>query len=189
MCSRSSTLNTSGASCREVPAGGRWAMHRVRYLRATSYSQLGLPLMSLIVLVDDDAENRYALKMAFESRGHHVLVANNGRDALRKASSMLPELIVTDLQMPEMGGEELCHQLKRRPPFAAVPVILLSAVREPAYTVRNWAAYFRKPAVIGRLLSMAEAFIAARGGYRRAFRASEYHGMSRRQGIDSRRWP
>jgi len=63
--------------------------------------------MSLILLVDDDAENRYALKMAFESRGHHVLVANNGRDALREASSMLPELIVTDLQMPEMNGEEL----------------------------------------------------------------------------------
>ncbi|MFM0684366.1 response regulator [Paraburkholderia strydomiana] len=57
--------------------------------------------------------------MAFESHGHHVLVAKNGRDALRKASSSPPELVVTDLQMPQMGGEELCYQLKRRSAFAA----------------------------------------------------------------------
>ncbi|MGC2040467.1 response regulator [Paraburkholderia caledonica] len=143
-------------------------------------------LMSLVLLVDDDAENRCALKMAFESHGHHVLVAKNGRDALRKASSSPPELVVTDLQMPQMGGEELCYQLKRRSAFAAIPVILLSAVREPAYAVRCWAAYLRKPAVIGRLLNMAEALIAARGAYGRA---SEYDGASRRQGIDSRCWP
>ncbi len=112
-----------------------------------------------------DTPSKWRLRAA----GIIVLVANNGRDALRKASSMLPELIVTDLQMPEMGGEELCHQLKRRPPFAAVPVILAVRRAESRPTPSaTGLRIFANRLGIGRLLSVAEAFIAARGGYRRA---------------------
>ncbi|MFL9858638.1 response regulator [Paraburkholderia madseniana] len=58
--------------------------------------------MSTVLLVDDDLENRWALQLALESAGHHVVLAENGYDALRKAARHIPELVITDLQMPEI---------------------------------------------------------------------------------------
>ncbi|CAB3741842.1 response regulator [Paraburkholderia rhynchosiae] len=58
------------------------------------------------LLVDDDFENRWALQLALESRGHHVVLAENGRDALQRANASFPALVITDFQMPEMDGAE-----------------------------------------------------------------------------------
>ncbi|WP_027803247.1 response regulator [Paraburkholderia dilworthii] len=145
--------------------------------------------MPTILLVDDDFGNRWALQLALESRGHHVVLAENGLDALRKADAHFPELIVTDLQMPEMDGRELCWRLKRLSMFADIPVVLLSAMPEPANESRCWTAFLRKPASMEALLDTVDRFIAARLTYSRAPRASEHHTAARLQAIDSRCWP
>ncbi|WGS54996.1 response regulator (plasmid) [Paraburkholderia sp. D15] len=61
--------------------------------------------MSTILLVDDDEENLRALQLALESNGYHVALAGNGREALQMAVRYLPQLIITDQQMPEMGAQ------------------------------------------------------------------------------------
>ena len=145
--------------------------------------------MSTVLIVDDDLENRWALQLALENRGYHVVLAENGRDALRKASLDFPKLVITDWQMPEMDGTELCRRLKCQPAFAETPVVMLSAMPEPAYAGRCWAAYLRKPAAIEELLRTVDAFMAERLPNARATSASEYFAWSRWRAIDSKCWP
>ncbi|OLL27552.1 response regulator [Burkholderia sp. SRS-W-2-2016] len=145
--------------------------------------------MSTVLLVDDDLENRWALQLALESRGHHVVLAENGRDALQKAAADFPALVVTDLQMPEMDGEELCHRLRSRAGLSDIPVVLLSAMQEPREGGRYWTAFLQKPVSVELLLDTVESFIAARLTYTRMSRASEHHTAARWQAIDSRCWP
>ncbi|MGF6545703.1 response regulator [Paraburkholderia youngii] len=129
--------------------------------------------MPTVLLVDDDLENRWALQLALESRGHRVVLAENGCDALQKARAVLPQLIITDLQMPEMNGAELCRHLKCGAAFSGVPVLLLSAMPEPTAGIRCWTAYLRKPVSMEELLDTVDMFIAARLTYGRALGDSE----------------
>lgn len=146
--------------------------------------------MSTVLLVDDDLENRWALQLALESRGHRVVLAENGSDALQKAHAHFPELVITDFEMPEMDGGEFCRRLKcgGGAAFSDVPVVLLSAVPEPE-GIRCWTVFLRKPAAIERLLDTVDKFIAARLTYARAPREFEYQTAARWQAVDSRCWP
>src|ERR1700761_3309045 len=74
---------------------------RVCGFRDVRWSLQPFRAMSNVLLVDDDLENQWALQLALESRGHYVELAANGRDALAKAAAHFPELVITDLQMPE----------------------------------------------------------------------------------------
>ncbi|CAB3739742.1 Sensor histidine kinase RcsC [Paraburkholderia phenoliruptrix] len=145
--------------------------------------------MSTVLLVDDDPENRWALQLALESRGHRVVLAGNGCDALQKAHAHFPELVITDFEMPEMDGRELCRRLKWGGPFPDVPVVLLSAIPEPEEGTRCWTVFLRKPAPIEILLDTVDKFIAARLTCAPARRDLEYPTAARWQAIDSRCWP
>ncbi|MBB5465181.1 CheY-like chemotaxis protein [Paraburkholderia sp. CI2] len=145
--------------------------------------------MSTVLLIDDDLENRCALQLALESRGHRVVLAENGWDALQKAHTDFPELVITDLEMPEMDGKELCRRLKCQAVFSGLPVVLLSAMPEPTEGIRCWTAFLRKPASIAALLDAVDRYIAARLTYTRAPRDSEYPAAARWRAIDSRCWP
>jgi CheY-like chemotaxis protein len=95
-----------------------------------------------VLLVDDDLENQWALPLAPEGSGHHVLLAGNGRNALRKADAAFPKLVVTDFQMPEMDGRELCRRPKSRAMFSDITVVPMSAMPEPGDEIRCWSAFF-----------------------------------------------
>jgi CheY-like chemotaxis protein len=109
----------------------------------------GLPnrtfLMPTILLVDDEPEILAALRMVLELRGYRVHLSGDGKAALEKAGRVLPDLIVTDCNMPVMDGVQLCRQLKLYLALAAIPVIMVSAhaptTREPAL----WNVFFFKP--------------------------------------------
>lgn len=145
--------------------------------------------MSTVLLVDDDLENRWALQLALESGGHHVVLAENGYDALLKAGRHTPQLVITDWQMPEMDGAELCRRLKYQPSLAVIPVVMLSAMPEPPDEPRCWAAFLRKPAPIDLLMHTVDLFIAQRLTTERPGPACEGQSPSRWRPVDSRCWP
>ncbi|MBJ9658613.1 response regulator [Burkholderia multivorans] len=118
--------------------------------------------MSTVLLVDDDPDNLWALQLALESGGYHVVIAQNGAQALRIVLHEMPVLIVTDWQMPEMDGAEMCQRVRCQPAFARLPIIMLSAMAEPGSEPRCWSAYFQKPADLGELLRTVDSFLAAR---------------------------
>lgn len=87
--------------------------------------------MSRILVVDDDPGLRQLLTAVLELAGHQVVEAPHGAAALELIqASPLPNLILTDLMMPVMGGFELIRQLRSDPRTAAIPIIVVSGNAE-----------------------------------------------------------
>ncbi len=80
-----------------------------------------------ILLVDDRAENYAVVCSLLEPLGFELHVAYNGREALEQAIAQPPDLILTDIAMPEMDGLTLIQQLRQLPTFATTPIIVSSA--------------------------------------------------------------
>jgi CheY-like chemotaxis protein len=80
---------------------------------------------ALILLVDDDEAKRYLMGTWLRRGGHTVVEAGTGKEALEKASSA--ELILLDVNLPDMLGYDVCRQIKADPATAAIPVVQVSA--------------------------------------------------------------
>ncbi len=82
--------------------------------------------MPQILQVDDDPLALTYVGRILRSAGHEVLTARNGTEALTQAEANHPDLILLDVLMPGIDGYEVCRQLRRRPRFAHVPIIMLT---------------------------------------------------------------
>ncbi|MBC8740408.1 response regulator [Paraburkholderia sp. UCT31] len=145
--------------------------------------------MHTVLLVDDDSESLWSLQLSLEGRGHHVVLARNGADALNKLLRGIPRLIITDWQMPEMDGAELCRHVRCNPALAHLPIILLSAMPEPGHGPPCWSAFFRKPADLSALMRTVDALAAERLAGTVAPLALESPMASRWQAVNPRCWP
>jgi len=85
-----------------------------------------------VLVVDDDADKRILLEVALGMEGYEVRTASNGRDALAAVESYPPDLIVTDIMMPEMDGYELARRIRQNPQTKFIPLILQTAARSGA---------------------------------------------------------
>ncbi len=84
--------------------------------------------MGRILVVDDSITTRTLEKTILESQGYQVAVAVNGREALKKMRETPFDLVITDVQMPEMDGLELLAQIKQETQWSALPVIVLTSL-------------------------------------------------------------
>jgi CheY-like chemotaxis protein len=80
-----------------------------------------------ILLVEDAPFLRYAFGRLLRLHGYDVMEANDGREALKCVPEFRPELVVTDLRMPEMDGVELIQRLRADPETAGLPIVAISA--------------------------------------------------------------
>ena len=80
-----------------------------------------------ILVVDDEIYIVHILDFSLGMEGYEVVTALDGEQALEKARSEKPDLIVLDIMMPKLDGYETCKMLKADPETKDVPVILLSA--------------------------------------------------------------
>jgi PAS domain S-box-containing protein len=83
--------------------------------------------MSKILIVEDNAESRYMLEQLLVSKGHHIITAENGEDALRLARQNPPEVIISDIMMPVMNGFRLCREVKKDASLRNIPFIFYTA--------------------------------------------------------------
>lgn len=81
-----------------------------------------------ILLVEDSADMRLLLKMELEALGHTVLSAENGFVALEMAGCEPPDLIISDIRMPDMDGYDLIRRVRSIPELASIPCIALTAL-------------------------------------------------------------
>ena len=72
--------------------------------------------MARILIVDDQDFVRFTLKQVLERAGHEVTEASNGEDAIRQLDSVEPDLLITDILMPDKGGIEIITELKASHP-------------------------------------------------------------------------
>ena len=112
-----------------------------------------------ILVVDDDHDIGGVMKILLEKAGYEPLVINNPLSMqLRK---LKPDLMLLDIRMPEADGRDICHMLKATPEFAGLPIILLSASPNLAYSAMEAGAdaFIEKPFNIKHLLDTVERLL------------------------------
>ena len=119
--------------------------------------------MPRILVIDDNEPNRRILSRRLERRGFEVLLANDGRAGVEVARAEKPDLILMDMNMPQIDGWEATRRIKAAPETAAVPVIGLTAHaltgdRERALEA-GCADYHIKPVDFPRLLAQIETLL------------------------------
>ena len=82
----------------------------------------------LVLVVDDEADIRKMLKRLLVSRGHRVLEADRGLQALRMVKEHAPDLIVLDAMLPEVHGFDIARRIKGSKRYGQIPIIMVSAV-------------------------------------------------------------
>ena len=86
----------------------------------------------VIMVVDDSATVRKFVAASLTMQGFTVIPAVDGMDALEKLPAARVDLVVTDLNMPNMDGFELIRSLRENPQYSEVPVIILTSVSDSA---------------------------------------------------------
>ena len=82
--------------------------------------------MTKIAIIEDDAVINQMYRMKFEADGFEVQVADNGKTGVELVEEFLPDLILLDLQMPEMTGEEALRHIRSKEWGANIPVLILT---------------------------------------------------------------
>jgi pilus assembly protein CpaE len=83
--------------------------------------------MTRILFIDDDTINHQLVAKALQPLGHQLSYAEDGTSGLAQARTLKPDLIITDVVMPDINGYEVTRQLRRDKQFAATPVLVLTA--------------------------------------------------------------
>jgi two-component system KDP operon response regulator KdpE len=111
-----------------------------------------------ILVVDDEAQITRVLKTSLSAQGYGIRTASDGMQALLEMKTWPPDLIITDLRMPNMDGLELCRQVRSE---SRIPIIVLSVKGEEAIKVEALDAgaddYITKPFSINELLARVRA--------------------------------
>jgi len=84
-----------------------------------------------VMTVDDSATVRKVLQMTLTGAGYDVIEAENGADALEKLSTEAVDMLVTDLNMPQMNGIDLIQQIRQKPGNRFMPIIMLTTESQP----------------------------------------------------------
>ena len=113
--------------------------------------------MAKVLLVEDNELNRDMLSRRLLKKGHTVVMAVDGEEAVRAAAAELPDLILMDMSLPTIDGWEATRRLKADPALSAIPVIALTAHAMAGDRERALAAgcdeFDTKPIEFERLLS------------------------------------
>jgi two-component system KDP operon response regulator KdpE len=111
-----------------------------------------------ILVVDDEPQITRVLRTSLSSQGYDIRVANDGETALEIMKDWIPDLVITDLAMPNLDGLELCRKLR---PSTQIPIIVLSVRGEERTKVQALDAgaddYVTKPFGIEELLARVRA--------------------------------
>ena len=83
-----------------------------------------------ILVVDDEKGIVSTLKIFLESDNYKVVEAYTGDEAIRKARSEAPDLILLDLMLPDMTGYEICNKLRKDPLTISTPIIIMTGMGE-----------------------------------------------------------
>src|SRR4051795_636012 len=119
-----------------------------------------------ILVVDDTPANLQVLAGMLKDRGYRVRPVPGGRLALAAARQEPPDLILLDINMPEMNGYEVCEHLKADEKLRGIPIIFISALTEPLDKVKAFAIggvdYLTKPFQMEELHARVETHLKLR---------------------------
>ena len=121
-----------------------------------------------ILLVEDNEANRYLATFLLENSGFTVVHASNGAEAVVAAQNERPDLILMDIQMPEVDGYEAARRIKADPHLARIIIVAVTSYamvgdREKAAQL-GFAGYIEKPIVTETFIAEISRFIPRKAG-------------------------
>ncbi len=139
--------------------------------------------MALLILVaDDDAGIRLAVKDYLELAGYSVVTAQNGEEALSLLDSYHPHLLVSDIKMPKKDGYALVRHLRQRPEFRLLPVIFLTERSSTSERIQGYQVgcdvYLPKPFEMDELQAVIRNLLERSQMMQSEWRFSEQKGQN-----------
>jgi two-component system cell cycle response regulator DivK len=120
-----------------------------------------------ILYIEDDFRNRLLVQRILTAYGYEVVEAETGKEGMRLAQEIDPDLILMDINLPEMDGYEATALLKQVDALADVPIIAMTANVMKGDREKTLAAgcdgYIQKPIDVDQLPDQIQEFLAARG--------------------------
>ncbi|MBV6395560.1 MAG: Polar-differentiation response regulator DivK [Anaerolineales bacterium] len=117
-----------------------------------------------ILYVEDNPDNRMLIRRVLMAEGYEVVEAHTAHDALEKIQSLVPDLILMDINMPDMDGYALTARIRKTPGFETLPIIAVTANVMRGDREKSLKAgadgYIQKPIDIDLLSQQIERFMA-----------------------------
>ena len=120
--------------------------------------------MKRILIVDDEPHVIRIMRLALENAGYQVDEAANGQQALDYLQGNMPDVMITDIDMPRMDGRKLCMEIDRTMPGRPFRIYVLTARAEEEH--REWSSrlanldFMEKPVSIRRMLAVLDSYFA-----------------------------
>lgn len=108
--------------------------------------------MKRIIIADDEPLMTRVLKLTLERAGYSVKVCPNGREALQAVREQLPDILITDIQMPLMNGQQLCEAIHAEMPERRFPIFVMTSMTDREH--REWTARIGGITFLEKPLSM-----------------------------------
>ena len=122
---------------------------------------------AVILYIEDDFQNRVLVRRILEASGFTVVEAENGVIGLEKAQELVPDLILMDINLPEMDGYEVTARLKAMELLAHIPIVAMTANVMKGDREKTMAAgcdgYIQKPIDVDLLPEQIDHFLTAMG--------------------------
>ncbi len=123
-------------------------------------------MVEKILVVDDDMDSLKLIGLTLQRQGFEITAANSGKQALEKATSDHPDLIILDVMMPDMDGTEVCRRLRADPKTKGISVVMFTAKAMVDDKVAGFESgaddYLTKPTHPAELVSRVKAVLARR---------------------------
>ena len=119
-----------------------------------------------ILVIDDDEDNRAVLGEVLSEQGYSVVCARDGADALGLLRSLRPQMILLDLNMPNMSGLEFRAAQRRDPALTGIPIVVMTAMDRSRDRIGELdpVETMRKPVKLADLLSVVKRYTRATQG-------------------------
>lgn len=131
---------------------------------AKSRASLSLLIVQTILIVDDTPNTLQLLFNYLNNAGYKILIAQNGKKALKVAEAMQPDLIILDVIMPELDGFATCQRLKANSSTQDIPIIFMTALAQPEEKVQGLRLgavdYITKPIEEQELLTRIQTHLS-----------------------------
>jgi len=115
------------------------------------------------LIIEDNENNMYLTTFLLENNGHNVHQAYDGKDGLKMAREILPDLILLDIQLPKMNGYDVAKALRQDSALATTPIVAITSYAMPGDQEKALASgcngYIKKPINPDTFLAEIESYI------------------------------
>ena len=116
-----------------------------------------------ILVMDDDLALQTVLEIALREAGYQVVLANNGEEGLERLKTLSPDLVISDIMMPNIDGVELFERIKDRLQNEGIPIFIMTALtRKPWFAdlEAEGAVIIQKPFEMDQLLNLVRDLLS-----------------------------